>query len=107
MLSTLLMHTSQHTPLYMKETRRAHVVVPETLLHEVDRIVGKRGRSSFFVEAAMEKLRRIRLIDTASRFAGSLKDADTPEWNTEEDTDSYLRRLRNESEERLARKRRE
>jgi hypothetical protein len=58
-------------------------------------------------EAAMEKLRRIRLVDAASRFAGSLRDTDTPEWNTEEGTDSYPRRLRKESEERLARKRRE
>src|ERR1700730_3704457 len=101
------MHTSQHTLLNMKETRRAHVVVPETLLNEVDRVVGKRGRSSFFVEAAMEKLRRLRLLDTASRFAGSLKDTDTPEWNTEKDTDDFVRRLRSESEERLARNRRE
>jgi hypothetical protein len=104
-LVPLAMHTQQHTRMSSRETRRAHVVVPETLLDEVDRLVGKRGRSSFFVEAATEKLRRQKLTEAAKRFAGSLRDVDTPGWNTDEETDAFVRRLRAESEERLARKR--
>jgi metal-responsive CopG/Arc/MetJ family transcriptional regulator len=85
-------------------TRRAHIVVPEELLEEVDRMVGKRGRSSFFVEAATERLRRARLLESARSVAGSLKDA-RGQWATEEDTDTYVRSLREESELRMARRR--
>jgi len=28
-------------------TRRAHIVIPEPLVSEIDRLVGKRGRSEF------------------------------------------------------------
>jgi metal-responsive CopG/Arc/MetJ family transcriptional regulator len=95
------MHTSL---MNTRETRRAHVIVPEALLEEVDRVVGKRGRSSFFAEAASEKLRRIKLVEAAKKAAGTLKGA-VSEWETPQMSDAYVRRLREESEERLARKR--
>jgi hypothetical protein len=85
------------------ETRRPHVVLPKALLDEIDRVVGKRGRKAFIVEAADEKLRRIRLLESARGVAGSLRDVDV--WETEEETDLYVRSLREGSEERLARKR--
>jgi hypothetical protein len=87
-----------------QESRRAHIVVPEALLDEVDRMVGKRGRSSFFVEAATERLRRVRLLESARSVAGSLKDVNGP-WANEDDTDNYVRGLREDSELRLARRR--
>jgi metal-responsive CopG/Arc/MetJ family transcriptional regulator len=87
-----------------QESRRAHIVVPEHLLDEVDRMVGKRGRSSFFVEAAREKLRREKLLESAKSVAGSLKDVNGP-WASEEETDAYVRYLREDSEVRLARRR--
>ncbi len=87
-----------------QESRRAHIVVPEALLDEVDRMVGKRGRSSFFVEAATERLRRVRLLESARSVAGSLKDVKGP-WASEDDTDTYVRGLREDSELRLARRR--
>jgi metal-responsive CopG/Arc/MetJ family transcriptional regulator len=90
--------------LTTQETRRAHIVVPESLLDEVDRLVGKRGRSSFFVEAATERLRRVKLLESAKSVAGSLKDLKGP-WASEEETDAYVRYLREDSEVRLARRR--
>ena len=87
-----------------QESRRAHIVVPQALLDEVDRMVGKRGRSSFFVEAATERLRRVRLLESARSVAGSLKDVNGP-WANEDDTDNYVRGLREDSELRLARRR--
>ncbi|MBJ7598459.1 MAG: hypothetical protein DLM67_04075 [Candidatus Nephthysia bennettiae] len=87
-----------------QESRRAHIVVPEALLDEVDRMVGKRGRSSFFVEAATEKLRRVRLLESAQSVAGSLKDIKGP-WASEDETDAYVRGLREDSELRMARRR--
>jgi metal-responsive CopG/Arc/MetJ family transcriptional regulator len=85
-----------------QESRRAHIVVPEALLDEIDRMVGMRGRSSFFVEAATEKLRRARLLESARSVAGSLKDLKGP-WASEDETDAYVRGLREDSELRMAR----
>jgi metal-responsive CopG/Arc/MetJ family transcriptional regulator len=87
-----------------QDTRRAHIVVPESLLDEVDRLVGRRGRSSFFVEAATERLRRVRLLESARSVAGSLKDVQGA-WTSEDQTDAYVRALREDSEQRLARRR--
>jgi hypothetical protein len=77
--------------------------MPSDLLEEIDRVVGKRGRRAFLIRAASEKLGQIRLLETARSVAGSLQDVDL--WETEEDTDLYVRSLREGFEERLARKR--
>lgn len=79
---------------------RAHVVIPEDLLHEVDAIVGARKRSDFFVEAAREKVERIKLRKAAHQLAGFLRDADTPHWDTPETSSDWVRTLRRESDER-------
>jgi metal-responsive CopG/Arc/MetJ family transcriptional regulator len=87
-----------------QESRRAHIIVPEPLLEEIDRLVGRRGRSSFFVEAATERLRRVRLLESARSVAGSLKDVQGA-WAREDQTDAYVRAMREESELRMARRR--
>jgi hypothetical protein len=56
------------------------------------------------VEAATERLRRVRLLESARSVAGSLKDVNGP-WANEDDTDNYVRGLREDSELRLARRR--
>lgn len=83
-----------------RDRLRAHVVVPEDLLREVDALVGSRKRSDFFVEAAREKVDRIKLRKTAHELAGFLKDANTPHWETPEATSDWVRSLRQESDER-------
>ena len=70
---------------------RTHIVVPEELVQEVDELVGKRKRSRFFADAALEKLRRERLLRLAQRAAGSLKTKGPPEWETPEGTVASLR----------------
>ena len=65
---------------------RTHIVVPEDLVQEVDKRVGRRKRSKFFAEAAVEKLRRENLVQTFEAAAGSMKDAGPPEWDTPEGT---------------------
>jgi metal-responsive CopG/Arc/MetJ family transcriptional regulator len=87
-----------------QESRRAHIVVPESLLEEIDRVVGRRGRSSFFVEAATERLRRVRLLGSARSVVGSLKDVQDA-WASEDQSDAYVRALREDSEQRLTRRR--
>ncbi len=81
-------------------TKRAHVLLPEDLLREIDALVGPRGRSSFLVETAREEVRRQKLL----HFLGSKDSA----WNTKDHPElaggaaSWVRKLRTESEGRRA-----
>jgi len=80
-------------------TRRTHIVIPEPLVHEIDRAVGKRGRSAFLVQAAEKELRRLRQIKALEGAAGSWKDKDHPEFKT--GVAEWVRELRKENERRL------
>lgn len=77
-------------------TRRAHVVVPEKLIEEVDALVGKRRRSAFIVEALEERLKREQLLAAIEAVAGSIGDGEVPEWDTPETTSAWLREMRKE-----------
>jgi hypothetical protein len=41
---------------------RAHVVIPDTLVEEIDKIAGPRGRSAFLIESAEKEIRRLKLL---------------------------------------------
>ena len=77
---------------------RTHIIVPDELVDEVDRLVGKRRRSAFFVDAARERLRRERLLQAMKEAAGSLKAEDYPHWATPEKVARWVRKIRRESE---------
>ncbi|MBV9281753.1 MAG: hypothetical protein JOZ41_16870 [Chloroflexi bacterium] len=83
-----------------RDRLRAHVVIPEDLLREVDALVGNRKRSDFLVEAAREKVAREKLRRAAHRLGGTLADTDIPGWETSESTREWVRSLRRESDER-------
>jgi len=55
---------------------RAHVILPDKLAEEIDKIAGPRGRSAFLVESAEREIRRLKLL-------AFLDDAD-PAWQPEE-----------------------
>jgi hypothetical protein len=74
--------------------------MPRETVDEIDRIVGRRGRSKFLVDAAEEKLRRGRAMLAADRVAGSLADEDTPGWNTPDEAQEWVRDLRRAADER-------
>ena len=76
---------------------RTHLIVPESLIQEVDRLVGPRRRSEFFAEAAAEKLRREKLLQV-TREVMKLPPVDAPEWKTAESTAKWLRDLRADSD---------
>jgi len=80
-------------------SRRAHIVIPETLVSEIDRLVGKRGRSEFLTQAAEKELRRLQQIKALERVAGAWKDRDHPELKL--GASRWVRDLRRESERRL------
>jgi hypothetical protein len=80
-------------------TRRAHVVVPEKLIEEVDALVGKRRRGAFFVEAAEERLKREQLLAAIDAVAGSIPDGTVAEEGT---VDALTRKRRVAAFERVA-----
>jgi hypothetical protein len=73
---------------------RAHVVLPEDLLQRIDRMIGKRKRSRFLVEAAEEKLERDRLRDAIDSAAGAWKPEDHPEWKGKGGSAAAVRKMR-------------
>ena len=42
--------------------RRAHIVLPDDLLTQIDALVGARGRSQFLTELARREVHRLRLL---------------------------------------------
>ncbi len=80
-------------------TRRTHIVIPELLATEIDRLVGKRGRSEFLTQAAEKELRRLRQVRALQNLAGAWKDKDHPELK--KGADHWVKELRKESDRRL------
>ena len=80
-------------------TRRTHIVIPEPLVNEIDRLVGKRGRSGFLIQAAEKELRRLQQIKSLEGAAGVWKDKDHPELRT--GAARWVKELRTEGERRL------
>jgi Arc/MetJ-type ribon-helix-helix transcriptional regulator len=76
------------------EMVRTHVVLPKSLVEQIDARAGARHRSEFIAEVMTEWLRRLEMVDAAEAFAGSLKDVDTPGWNTPEETSAWVRASR-------------
>jgi metal-responsive CopG/Arc/MetJ family transcriptional regulator len=81
---------------------RAHIAIPESLLEEVDALVGPRRRSEFFEEAAREKVRQEKLRRAAHRLVGSLADTSITGWDSSEEARSWVRSLRQENDQRSA-----
>jgi hypothetical protein len=82
---------------------RAHIAIPESLLEEVDALVGPRRRSEFFEEAAREKVRQEKLRRAAHKLVGSLADTSIPGWDSSEGARNWVRSLREEDEHRSTR----
>jgi hypothetical protein len=83
--------------------RRAHILLPDDLLREIDSLVGPRGRSAFLVETARSEVRRQKLLQFLEGKgpignAPSWKDSNHPELA--KGADAWVRRLRQESDAR-------
>ncbi len=85
-------------------TIRAHILLPEELVGQIDRLVGRRGRSRFLVLAATNELRRQRQLAALQKAAGSWKDENHPELTR--GAEKWVNRLRRESDKRLESRRR-
>jgi hypothetical protein len=81
---------------------RAHIVLPDDLIQEVDGLVGPRQRSKFVAEAVREKLRRERVRRAFDEVAGSLAQNEIPGWESPAAAVDWVRSLRREGDRRLA-----
>jgi hypothetical protein len=79
--------------------KRTHVIIPEQLVKDIDRLVGSRQRSAFLTEAAEEKLMRYRQIAAIKAAAGAWKDKDHPELK--HGAGKWVAKLRREDERRF------
>ena len=83
---------------------RAHVIIEEDIVKEIDRLIGKKKRSSFIAGAAKKELKRVRQLSMIKKFKGVWKDADHPELTGKEGTYKWVRKLRDEDEKMLRKK---
>ncbi len=79
--------------------QRAHVVLPQELLQEIDSIVGPRGRSAFLVDTARAELRRRRLLKFLQNDEPVWEDLSHPELA--QGAATWVKALRQEGEKRV------
>lgn len=79
--------------------KRAHVILPEDLLAEVDALVGQRRRSAFLTEIVRQEVQRRKLLAALREAKGSWKTEDHPELK--DGSEAFVERLRAENDERL------
>lgn len=60
-------------------TRRAHVILPIDVVADIDKLVGKRGRSAFLTEIAQREIKIRRQRDVLRETAGAWKSEDHPD----------------------------
>ena len=80
-------------------TKRAHVILPVDLVADIDKLVGKRGRSAFIAEVTREEILRRRQRAALARVAGVWKDKDHPELK--DGSVKWVEQMRNEAEDRF------
>ena len=78
---------------------RTHIVIPQKLVAQIDRLVGKRGRSHFITEAATKELMRRRQLAALRQAAGAWGQEDHPELKG--GVVAYVKNLRREGDSRL------
>lgn len=76
---------------------RAHIVLPDDLIEEVDKLAGPRKRSQFIEDAVRAKVLNERQKRAMEAYiaSGGLKDV-PPEWSTPEKTSEWVHNMRME-----------
>ena len=80
-------------------TKRAHVILPVDVVADIDKLVGKRGRSAFLTEVARDEIQRRQQRSALKNAAGAWKDEDHPELA--QGSAAWVREMRAESESRF------
>jgi hypothetical protein len=79
------------------KSKRAHILLPQDLIKEIDSIVGPRRRSAFLVETARDAVRRTKLLRFLENDVPPGRDAGEPS----DSAARWVRQLRRESDRRL------
>jgi len=85
------------------KSKRAHILLPQDLVKEIDEIVGPRRRSAFLVDTAREAIGRRKLLRFLESDTPAWKDADHPEFA--HGAAAWVRELRQENEKKRTKKR--
>ena len=80
-------------------SKRTHVILPVEVVADIDKLVGKRGRSAFITEVARDEILRRKQRNALRKSAGAWKDKDHPELK--QGSAAWVKRVRAESEERF------
>jgi len=83
---------------------RTHVIIEEDIVKEIDRLVGKKKRSSFISEATKKELKKLKQLSVIKKLRGVWKDEDHPELAGKDGTYKWLKKLRSEDEKILRKK---
>lgn len=87
------------------KSKRAHILLPQDLVREIDSIVGPRGRSAFLAETAREEVRRRKLLQFLESDTPGEKNEDNPELSP--GSGPWVRQLRRESDRRIPAKKKQ
>jgi hypothetical protein len=82
----------------MAPAKRAHILLPQELVGEIDEIVGPGKRSAFLVETARAEIRRRKLLQFLESEEPAWKDKDHPELAG--DSAAWVRGLRQQGKTR-------
>jgi metal-responsive CopG/Arc/MetJ family transcriptional regulator len=77
-------------------SRRAHIVLPDDLLAQIDELVGSRGRSQFIAELARAEVHRRRLLKLLEQQGAGWKLENHPEL--QQGAASWVDSIRREDE---------
>jgi Arc/MetJ-type ribon-helix-helix transcriptional regulator len=80
-------------------SRRAHVVLPLEIIADIDKLVGKRGRSAFLAEVARDEIQRRQQRNALRAAEGAWKNEDHPELKN--GAAAWVNQMRAESETRF------
>ena len=73
---------------------RARISLPDTLMSNIDRLVGPRGRSGFLARAAQNELKRERLRAALDAARGAM--VGTPGWRSGDEIIRFVDELRSD-----------
>lgn len=82
--------------------KRAHVFIPEDLLADIDKLVGKGKRSGLITEILRNEIRRRRLMQILSDDTPIWKDEDHPELK--DGAHAWVRQMRDDDDKRTREK---
>lgn len=90
---------TSHDNVIDMSTKRAHIVLPQDLVSQIDKIAGKRGRSAFLADLARREIKRLGLVEILKQEEPIWRDEDHSELSA--GADQWVQRIGAEAEARF------